>query len=92
MGARKNGRARRKMFGTCCAFYCPKATVFAASDVTIVYGVTSPFQSEVIISIHETYSNLICCKTGLTVSAVVKCATSLLQSFYDNFSKQVARF
>ena len=27
------------MFGTCCAFYCPKATVFAASDVTTVYGV-----------------------------------------------------
>ena len=28
------------MFGTCCAFYCPKATVLAASDVTTVYGVT----------------------------------------------------
>ena len=27
------------MFGTCCAFYCPKATVFGASDVTTVYGV-----------------------------------------------------
>ena len=27
-----------KMFGTCCAFYRPKATVFAASDVTTVYG------------------------------------------------------
>ena len=28
-----------KMFGTCCALYLSKATVFAASDVTTVYGV-----------------------------------------------------
>ena len=32
-----------KMFGTCCAFYCPKATVFAESDVTTVYGVVPSF-------------------------------------------------
>ena len=31
------------MFGTCCAFYCPKATVFAESDVTTVYGVVPSF-------------------------------------------------
>ena len=31
------------MFGTYCAFYCPKATVFAESDVTTVYGVVPSF-------------------------------------------------
>ena len=41
-----------KMFGTCCAFYCPKATVFAASDVTTVYGVTPSLP----IRSHDQYS------------------------------------
>ena len=41
-----------KMFGTCCAFYCPKATVFAASDVTTAYGVTPSLP----IRSHDQYS------------------------------------
>ena len=41
-----------KMFGTCCAFYCPKATVFAGSDVTTVYGVTPSLP----IRSHDQYS------------------------------------
>ena len=78
------------MFGTCCAFYRSKATVIAASDVTTVYGVAPslPIRSQYSRNLQQ--PNLL--QDRFELIAVVKRATSLLQSFYDNFFETSCRF
>ena len=70
---------------TCCAFYRPDC--FAASDVTLVYGVNSRLLLSNQKSVFtQLAANFICCKTGLNVGGKTRNIAIQL------VVKQVARF
>ena len=75
-------------------FTGPRQTCFAASDVTLMYGVTLICFYPIRSQYHATVSNLyiICCKTGLNLGSV-KHATQVFTfyTFCSNVAKQVAR-